>query len=112
MFEPKQWKKKRADRNYPVDAFAEGLAEDAPHSGAWLGDRPGLDNGGGDGDGCRRGGEVLAHGGIAGLEGRDGDGLHDGKEGLESAERVGGDGSVSISAADGEGRGGGQGQGG
>ena len=46
MFEPKLWKRKRTDRNYPVDAFAEGLAEDAPHSGAWLGDRPGLDPGG------------------------------------------------------------------
>jgi hypothetical protein len=43
MFEPKLWKRERTDRNYPVDAFAEGLAEDAPHSGAWLGDRPGLD---------------------------------------------------------------------
>ena len=45
MFESKSWKRKRSDRNYPVDAFVEGLAEDAPHSGAWLGDRPGLDNG-------------------------------------------------------------------
>ena len=43
MFEQKSWKRKRTDRNYPVDAFVEGLAEDAPHSGAWLGDRPGLD---------------------------------------------------------------------
>jgi hypothetical protein len=46
MFESKSWKRKRSDRNYPVDAFVEGLADDAPHSGAWLGDRPGLDNGG------------------------------------------------------------------
>ena len=46
MFEPKSWRRKNTDRNYPVDAFAEGLAEDAPHSGAWLGDRPGLDVGG------------------------------------------------------------------
>jgi hypothetical protein len=45
MFEPKLWKRK-ADRNYPVDAFGEGFAEDAPHSGAWIGDRPGLDAGG------------------------------------------------------------------
>lgn len=43
MFEPRPWKRDHADRNYPVDAFAEGLAEDAPHSGAWLGDRPGLE---------------------------------------------------------------------
>lgn len=43
MFEPKLWKRDRTDRGYPVDAFGEGLAEDAPHSGAWLGDRPGLD---------------------------------------------------------------------
>ena len=43
MFEQKSWKRKRTDRDYPVDAFADGLAEDAPHSGAWLGDRPGLD---------------------------------------------------------------------
>lgn len=43
MFEPKLWKRDRGDRHYPVDAFGEGLAEDAPHSGAWLGERPGLD---------------------------------------------------------------------
>ncbi len=43
MFEPRLWKRDRADRNYPVDAFGEGLSDDAPHSGAWLGDRPGLD---------------------------------------------------------------------
>lgn len=43
MFDPKAWKKNRAGRNYPVDAFGEGLSEDAPHSGAWLGERPGLD---------------------------------------------------------------------
>ncbi len=43
MFEPKSWKQKRTDRSYPVDAFGEGLADDAPHSGAWLGERPGLD---------------------------------------------------------------------
>jgi hypothetical protein len=43
MFEPKQWKKNRGGRGYPVDAFGEGLSEDAPHSGAWIGDRPGLD---------------------------------------------------------------------
>lgn len=43
MFEPKLWKRGRPDRAYPVDAFGEGLSEDAPHSGAWLGDRPGLD---------------------------------------------------------------------
>ncbi|BCS32095.1 hypothetical protein TBR22_A13040 [Luteitalea sp. TBR-22] len=41
MFDKKLWK--RSDRGYPVDAFGEGLADDAPHSGAWLGDRPGLD---------------------------------------------------------------------
>jgi hypothetical protein len=46
MFEPTLWKRGRKDRNYPVDAFGEGLAEDAPHSGAWIGDRPGLDAGG------------------------------------------------------------------
>lgn len=43
MFEPRLWKRDRADRNYPVDAFGEGLSEDAPHSGAWLGERPGLE---------------------------------------------------------------------
>jgi hypothetical protein len=43
MFEPKLWKRGGASRPYPVDAFGEGLSEDAPHSGAWLGDRPGLD---------------------------------------------------------------------
>lgn len=43
MFEPRLWKRDRTDRTYPVDAFGEGLADDAPHSGAWLGDRPGLD---------------------------------------------------------------------
>ena len=43
MFEPRLWKRDRGDRHYPVDAFGEGLSEDAPHSGAWLGDRPGLD---------------------------------------------------------------------
>ena len=43
MFEPRLWKRDRPERNYPVDAFGEGLAEDAPHSGAWLGERPGLD---------------------------------------------------------------------
>lgn len=42
MFEPRLWKRDR-DGRYPVDAFGEGLSEDAPHSGAWLGDRPGLD---------------------------------------------------------------------
>ncbi len=39
----KKWGRGRSDRHYPVDAFGEGLAEDAPHSGAWLGERPGLD---------------------------------------------------------------------
>jgi hypothetical protein len=43
MFEPRLWKRDRGDRNYPVDAFGEGLSDDAPHSGAWLGDRPGLE---------------------------------------------------------------------
>jgi hypothetical protein len=43
MFEPRLWKRDRPERSYPVDAFGEGLAEDAPHSGAWLGERPGLD---------------------------------------------------------------------
>ena len=43
MFEPRLWKRNRGGRGYPVDAFGEGLSEDAPHSGAWLGDRPGLD---------------------------------------------------------------------
>ena len=46
MFEAKTWKGKRTERQYPVDAFGEGLADDAPHSGAWLGERPGLDQGG------------------------------------------------------------------
>ncbi|WP_396624632.1 hypothetical protein [Luteitalea sp.] len=41
MFDKHSWK--RSDRGYPVDAFGEGLADDAPHSGAWLGERPGLD---------------------------------------------------------------------
>ena len=45
MFEPGKWKKNRGGRGYPVDAFGEGFSEDAPHSGAWLGDRPGLDAG-------------------------------------------------------------------
>ena len=45
MFDHKPWKRQPSDRRYPVDAFAEGLADDAPHSGAWLGERPGLDNG-------------------------------------------------------------------
>jgi hypothetical protein len=43
MFEPKLWRRERGGKGYPVDAFGEGLSEDAPHSGAWLGDRPGLD---------------------------------------------------------------------
>jgi len=43
MFEPRLWKRDRGDRSYPVDAFGEGLSEDAPHSGAWLGERPGLE---------------------------------------------------------------------
>lgn len=43
MFEPKLWKRDRGGRGYPVDAFGEGLSEDAPHSGAWIGERPGLD---------------------------------------------------------------------
>ena len=43
MFEPKLWKRDRGERGYPVDAFGEGLSEDAPHSGAWIGERPGLD---------------------------------------------------------------------
>lgn len=43
MFEPRLWKRDRGGRGYPVDAFGEGLADDAPHSGAWIGDRPGLD---------------------------------------------------------------------
>lgn len=42
MIEPRLWKR-RGDRNYPVDAFGEGLSEDAPHGDAWLGERPGLD---------------------------------------------------------------------
>ena len=46
MFEPRLWKRDRGDRHYPVDAFGEGLSEDAPHSGAWLGDRPGLETNG------------------------------------------------------------------
>lgn len=43
MFDSKLWKRDRGGRGYPVDAFGEGLSEDAPHSGAWIGDRPGLD---------------------------------------------------------------------
>lgn len=43
MFEQKLWKRDRGRRGYPVDAFGEGLSEDAPHSGAWIGERPGLD---------------------------------------------------------------------
>ena len=39
MFEPKLWRRERGGKGYPVDAFGEGLSEDAPHSGAWLGDR-------------------------------------------------------------------------
>ena len=46
MFEPRLWKRDRGDRQDPVDAFGEGLSEDAPHSGAWLGDRPGLETNG------------------------------------------------------------------
>lgn len=46
MFDPKFWKRTGERRgNYPVDAFIEGLSDDAPHSDAWLGDRPGLDTG-------------------------------------------------------------------
>lgn len=44
MFDPKLWKRRdRGARGDAVDAFGEGLSEDAPHSGAWIGDRPGLD---------------------------------------------------------------------
>jgi hypothetical protein len=43
MFEPRLWKRNRGDRPYAVDAFTDGLSDDAPHSGAWLGDRPGLE---------------------------------------------------------------------
>lgn len=57
MFEPKLWKRDRGDRHYPVDAFGEGLSEDAPHSGAWLGDRPGLETNGQ--------GQVLTWAGIS-----------------------------------------------
>ncbi len=46
MFDPKLWKRGRPRRDdYSVDAFAEGLSDDAPHSDAWIGYRPGLDNG-------------------------------------------------------------------
>lgn len=43
MVDVKKWGRGRSDGHYPVDAFGEGLSEDAPHSGAWLGERPGLD---------------------------------------------------------------------
>lgn len=44
MFDPRLWKRQRSSReNFAVDAFNEGLADDAPHSDAWLGSRPGLD---------------------------------------------------------------------
>lgn len=44
MFDPKLWKRQRASRDqFAVDAFNEGLADDAPHSDAWLGHRPGLE---------------------------------------------------------------------
>lgn len=44
MFDPRMWKRQRAGREkFAVDAFNEGLSDDAPHSDAWLGQRPGLD---------------------------------------------------------------------
>lgn len=44
MFDPRLWKRQRgAHERYAVDAFNEGLSDDAPHSDAWLGSRPGLD---------------------------------------------------------------------
>jgi hypothetical protein len=46
MFDPKLWKRNRTRRDdYPGDTFIEGLSDDAPHSDAWIGDRPGLDRG-------------------------------------------------------------------
>ena len=45
MFDPKLWKRQRASRDhFAVDAFNEGLSDDAPHSDAWLGHRPGLES--------------------------------------------------------------------
>lgn len=44
MFDPRLWKRQRGGRErFAVDAFNEGLSDDAPHSDAWLGSRPGLD---------------------------------------------------------------------
>lgn len=44
MFDPKLWKRQRTSREkFAVDAFNEGLSDDAPHGDAWLGSRPGLD---------------------------------------------------------------------
>ncbi len=44
MFDPRLWKRQRGTQErYAVDAFNEGLSDDAPHSDAWLGSRPGLD---------------------------------------------------------------------
>lgn len=46
MFDPRLWKRQRSSReSFAVDAFNDGLADDAPHSDAWLGSRPGLDIG-------------------------------------------------------------------
>jgi len=44
MFDPRLGKRQRGSQErYAVDAFNEGLSDDAPHSDAWLGSRPGLD---------------------------------------------------------------------
>lgn len=44
MFDPRLWKRqRRTQEQFAVDAFNEGLSDDAPHSDAWLGHRPGLE---------------------------------------------------------------------
>lgn len=44
MFDPRLWKRPRTSQeHFAVDAFNEGLSDDAPHSDAWLGHRPGLE---------------------------------------------------------------------
>lgn len=58
MFDPRLWKRTRAARErFAVDAFDEGLSDDAPHGDAWLGYRPGLEM-------RRSGGQQLTWAGI------------------------------------------------
>lgn len=43
MSDTKFWKRNRDRWGRQADAFGDGLADDAPHGDAWLGERPGLD---------------------------------------------------------------------